>query len=62
MNIVSFILLLTSGGLLAFLVALLFKREKAIALTIGIETSVQNTSIAIILLRTTLPQPWADIR
>lgn len=53
---------LVLGGLIAFLIALAFRREKPVALTIAIETAVQNTSVATILLRTTLSQPWADIR
>ena len=50
------------GFLFGFVIALITKREKPVALTIGIETAVQNTSIAIILLRTSLDPPWSEIR
>ena len=51
-----------SGGLLGLLIGLAARRPRPEAFTIAIETAIQNTSIATILLRTSLPQPWADIR
>ena len=47
----------TFGG--AF--ALMLRQKWADALTVAIETGVQNTGIAIFILRVTLDQPEADI-
>lgn len=50
------------GGFFGLVIALLARLKKPLAITIAIETAVQNTNIATIILRTSLPQPWADIR
>ncbi|XP_067943391.1 sodium-dependent organic anion transporter-like [Watersipora subatra] len=49
------------GGMLGFCLALIFKQGRQLSLTIAIETAVQNLNVAIILLRESLQQPWADI-
>ncbi|KAH8290075.1 hypothetical protein KR044_007035 [Drosophila immigrans] len=49
------------GYAIAWLAAKLLHQNAADALAISIETGIQNTGIAIFLLRTTLPQPQADI-
>uniref|UniRef100_A0A1Y1NJA7 Ileal sodium/bile acid cotransporter n=1 Tax=Photinus pyralis TaxID=7054 RepID=A0A1Y1NJA7_PHOPY len=49
------------GYILAYVLAKLFKQSKELCLTIAVETGVQNTGIAIFLLRFALPQPEADI-
>ncbi|XP_067942453.1 ileal sodium/bile acid cotransporter-like [Watersipora subatra] len=49
------------GGLLGFFIALICRQGKPIAVTIGIESAIQNINIATIILKTSLPQPWADI-
>ncbi|XP_067942532.1 sodium-dependent organic anion transporter-like [Watersipora subatra] len=58
---ISSILLPYIGGLFGFLIGLACQQRKEIAMTIGIETAVQSLNISIIILRTSLPQPWADI-
>lgn len=49
------------GYLLAWGVAKVFRQEPKDCLTIAIETGIQNSGIAIFLLRFTLPQPAADL-
>ncbi|EDV91651.1 ileal sodium/bile acid cotransporter [Drosophila grimshawi] len=49
------------GYTIAWLAAKLLNQNAADALTIAIETGIQNTGIAIFFLRTTLPQPQADL-
>ncbi|XP_067943392.1 ileal sodium/bile acid cotransporter-like [Watersipora subatra] len=49
------------GGILGFIIALACKQGKKLATTIGIETAIQNLNVVIVLLRLSLPQPWADI-
>jgi len=49
------------GYIFAFLAAKLLHQNAADALTIAIETGIQNTGIAIFLLTTTLESPEADI-
>ncbi|KAK4876140.1 hypothetical protein RN001_012562 [Aquatica leii] len=49
------------GYVIAYILAVLFKQPPHIALTIAVETGIQNTGIAIFLLRFALPQPEADI-
>ncbi|KAH8396216.1 hypothetical protein KR222_005537, partial [Zaprionus bogoriensis] len=49
------------GYACACLAAKLLHQSAADALTIAIETGIQNTGIAIFFLRTTLPQPQADL-
>ncbi|XP_055841449.1 P3 protein [Episyrphus balteatus] len=46
---------------LSWIVAKLMKQTQPDALTIAIETGIQNTGIAIFLLRFSLPQPQADL-
>lgn len=46
---------------LSWIVAKLLKQTQPDALTIAIETGIQNTGIAIFLLRFSLPQPQADL-
>ncbi|XP_062138118.1 ileal sodium/bile acid cotransporter [Drosophila sulfurigaster albostrigata] len=46
---------------IAWLAAKLLHQNPADALAIAIETGIQNTGTAIFLLRTTLPQPQADL-
>ncbi|XP_067942698.1 P3 protein-like [Watersipora subatra] len=50
-----------AGGVLGFLIALACQQGKTLAITIGVETAIQNLKIVTIMLRTSLPQPWADI-
>lgn len=49
------------GYVFAWLAAKLLHQSAVDALTIAIETGIQNTGIAIFFLRTTLPQPQADL-
>lgn len=49
------------GYAFAWLAAKLLNQSPADALTIAIETGIQNTGIAIFFLTTTLPQPQADL-
>lgn len=49
------------GYTFAWLAAKLLNQSSADALTIAIETGIQNTGIAIFFLTTTLPQPQADL-
>ncbi|XP_023019032.1 hepatic sodium/bile acid cotransporter isoform X2 [Leptinotarsa decemlineata] len=49
------------GYLSGYLLAKLFRQNYADALTIAIEVGIQNTGIAIFLLRFALPQPQADL-
>ncbi|XP_017016311.2 ileal sodium/bile acid cotransporter [Drosophila takahashii] len=49
------------GYIIAFLAAKLLHQNAADALTIAIETGIQNTGIAIFLLTTTLESPEADL-
>lgn len=49
------------GYTLAFLLAKAFRQPAKDCLTIAIETGIQNTGIAIFLLRFSLPQPEADL-
>ncbi|EDV34304.2 uncharacterized protein Dana_GF21239 [Drosophila ananassae] len=49
------------GYIFAWLAAKLLHQNSADALTIAIETGIQNTGIAIFLLTTTLPRPEADL-
>lgn len=46
---------------LGYLTALLFRQPYPDRLAIALETGIQNTGIAIFLLRFTLPQPQADL-
>lgn len=48
------------GYIIAWCVAKTLKQNTIDSLTIAIETGIQNTGIAIFLLRT-LPQPQADL-
>uniref|UniRef100_U5ESB4 Putative sodium-bile acid cotransporter n=1 Tax=Corethrella appendiculata TaxID=1370023 RepID=U5ESB4_9DIPT len=49
------------GYMFGFVIAILLRQPLYDALTIGIETGIQNTGIAIFLLRFSLPQPAADL-
>ncbi|EDW75134.1 uncharacterized protein Dwil_GK19860 [Drosophila willistoni] len=49
------------GYAIAWLTAKLLNQNSSDALTIAIETGIQNTGIAIFFLRTTLQQPQADL-
>ncbi|XP_054726910.1 P3 protein [Anastrepha obliqua] len=49
------------GYILAWCAAKALRRNAVDALTIAIETGIQNTGIAIFLLRFSLPQPEADL-
>ena len=49
------------GYLIGWFLALIFRQSTADALTIAIETGIQNTGIAIFMLNFTLPQPQADM-
>lgn len=49
------------GYVLGYLIARLLRQPTPDCLAIGIETGIQNTGIAIFLLRFTLPQPQADL-
>lgn len=49
------------GYVFGWTIAKLFKQPAPDALAIAIETGVQNTGIAIFLLRFSLPQPAADL-
>ncbi|XP_044271508.1 ileal sodium/bile acid cotransporter-like isoform X2 [Tribolium madens] len=49
------------GYLLGYLLAAILKQPSPDCLAIAIETGIQNTGIAIFLLRFTLPQPQADL-
>lgn len=49
------------GFLFGAVVALLTRRSKADILTIAIETGIQNTGVAIVLLQLSLPSPDSDI-
>ncbi|KAK5645255.1 hypothetical protein RI129_006555 [Pyrocoelia pectoralis] len=49
------------GYMLAYILAKIFRQSKEICLTIAVESGIQNTGIAIFLLRFALPQPEADI-
>ncbi|KAF5282348.1 hypothetical protein FQR65_LT14337 [Abscondita terminalis] len=44
-----------------YILAVLFKQSSKTALTIAVETGIQNTGIAILLLRLALPQPESDL-
>lgn len=50
-----------SGYILAFSIAKLCGREHPDVLAIAVETGIQNTGIAIGLLKTTLLQPAGDL-
>ncbi len=54
-------LLPTMGYLCGLLLALLARRSKSAAVTISIETGVQNASIPIIMLQGNFPQPEGDL-
>ncbi|XP_067942086.1 sodium-dependent organic anion transporter-like [Watersipora subatra] len=49
------------GGLLGLCLALACKQGRKRAVTIGIETAVQNLNIAVIFLRASLDQPYGDM-
>ncbi|XP_041985327.1 ileal sodium/bile acid cotransporter-like [Aricia agestis] len=49
------------GYMFGYALAKIFKRPHPDALAISIETGIQNTGIAIFLLRYALPQPEADL-
>ncbi|XP_023296384.2 sodium/bile acid cotransporter-like [Lucilia cuprina] len=49
------------GYLVGFTMALMCRQSARDALTIAIETGIQNTGIAIFMLSFTLPQPQADM-
>lgn len=49
------------GYIGGFLMGKLFQQNSADCLTIAMETGIQNTGIAIFLLRFALPQPEADL-
>ncbi|KAF5272195.1 hypothetical protein FQA39_LY01277 [Lamprigera yunnana] len=49
------------GYSLSYILAKVFRQSSTMALTIAVETGIQNTGIAIFLLRFALPQPEADI-
>lgn len=67
--LIIFLLQIVVGGLLlpwvgylfGYLVAFVLRQSPADCLTIAIETGIQNTGIAIFLLRFALPQPQADL-
>jgi len=49
------------GYFIGWILAVIFKQSSRDALTIAIETGIQNTGIAIFMLNFTLPQPQADM-
>ncbi|KAM7346406.1 hepatic sodium/bile acid cotransporter-like isoform 1-T2 [Cochliomyia hominivorax] len=49
------------GYIIGYILALLCRQSPRDALTIAIETGIQNTGIAIFMLNFTLPQPQADM-
>lgn len=49
------------GYLSGYILGKLFRQNDPDSLTIAIETGIQNTGIAIFLLRFALPQPEADL-
>ena len=49
------------GYLCGFIVAVLLRRNRKIAVTIAIETGVQNASIPILVLQRNFPQPAGDL-
>lgn len=49
------------GYLLAYVMAKVLKQSQPDCLAIAIEAGIQNTGIAIFLLRFSLPQPEADL-
>lgn len=49
------------GYVLGWALATLLRQSPKDALTIAIETGIQNTGIAIFMLNFTLPQPQADM-
>lgn len=49
------------GYMLGYIVAYVFRQPAPDRLAIAIETGIQNTGIAIFLLRFCLPQPQADL-
>ncbi|XP_061393479.1 hepatic sodium/bile acid cotransporter-like [Musca vetustissima] len=49
------------GYLIGYLMAIVCRQSPRDALTIAIETGIQNTGIAIFMLNFTLPQPQADM-
>lgn len=49
------------GYLSGYLMGLILRQNAPDCLTIAIETGIQNTGIAIFLLRFALPQPEADL-
>ena len=50
-----------TGYILGWLLAIACGQSRRDALTIAIETGIQNTGIAIFMLNFTLPQPQADM-
>lgn len=49
------------GYLLGYIMGKICQQNNPDCLTIAIETGIQNTGIAIFLLRFALPQPEADL-
>lgn len=49
------------GYAIGYIFGKVFKQPPADSLTIAIEVGIQNTGIAIFLLRFALPQPEADL-
>ena len=49
------------GYLCGFIVSLLLRRDRKVAVTIAIETGVQNASIPILVLQRSFPQPEGDL-
>ncbi|XP_073827972.1 hepatic sodium/bile acid cotransporter-like [Musca autumnalis] len=49
------------GYLIGWIMAIIFRQSAKDAITIAIETGIQNTGIAMFMLNFTLPQPQADM-
>lgn len=49
------------GYLCGFIIAVIFRRNRKVAITIAIETGVQNASIPILVLQRSFPQPDGDL-
>ena len=49
------------GYLCGFIFAIILRRDRRIAVTIAIETGVQNASIPILVLQRSFPQPDGDL-
>ena len=49
------------GYLCGFILAIILRRDRRVAVTIAIETGVQNASIPILVLQRSFPQPDGDL-